>query len=111
MKDSSRFWDRIADKYYRSPIKDVEAYEEKLKISRSFFNPDSNVLEFGCGTGGTAVAHAPYVKHLHAIDVSEKMLEFARTQADRKNINNATFEKASIESFVAPDASFDVILG
>ncbi len=111
MKDSSRFWDRMANRYYRSPIKDVEAYEEKLKISRGFFNADSSILEFGCGTGGTAIAHAPYVKQVHAIDVSEKMLEFARAQALKENINNVTFEKASIESFSSPDAAFDVILG
>ena len=29
----------------------------------------------------------------------------------KNNINNVTFEKASIESFSSPDAAFDVILG
>lgn len=111
MKDSSRFWDRLAKRYYRSPIKDMEAYKNKLQMSRKYFNSETSVLEFGCGTGGTAIAHSPYVKRVHAIDVSEKMLKFARDQAMQKNIDNVTFEKASIESFSSPDATFDVVLG
>jgi 2-polyprenyl-3-methyl-5-hydroxy-6-metoxy-1,4-benzoquinol methylase len=111
MKDESRFWDRIATRYHRSPIKDLEAYQHKLSVSRRFLDPDAQVLEFGCGTGGTAIAHAPHVQHIHAIDVSEKMLDFARIQATEKNIKNVTFEKASIESLPAADASYDVILG
>ncbi len=111
MKDESRFWDRMASRYYRSPIKDPEAYRRKLDASRQFFNPDARVLEFGCGTGGTAIAHAPYVQHIHAIDVSEKMLKFARSQASAQNIKNVTFEKASIESIDVEDGSFDVVLG
>lgn len=111
MKDEGRFWDRIAKRYYRSPIKDADAYQHKLTVSRSFFNPETQVLEFGCGTGGTAISHAPHVKHIHAIDVSERMLDYARAQANDKDCTNVSFEKASIESFSAPEASYDVILG
>jgi cyclopropane fatty-acyl-phospholipid synthase-like methyltransferase len=35
---------------------------------------DMEVLEFGCGTGSTAIVHAPHVKELRAIDISEKMI-------------------------------------
>ena len=36
------------------------------------------VLEFGCGTGSTALTLAPNVRHIQATDVSPKMLEIAR---------------------------------
>ncbi len=111
MKDQSRFWDRIADKYYRSPIKDNEAYQHKLAVSRTFLHPDATVLEFGCGTGGTAISHARHVKHVHAIDISGKMLAHAREQASKQNVSNVTFEQAGIESFSATPNYYDVIFG
>jgi ubiquinone/menaquinone biosynthesis C-methylase UbiE len=39
------------------------------------------VLEFGCGTESTAIAHAPYVKHIQALDISSKMIDIAQGKA------------------------------
>lgn len=111
MKDYSRFWDKIAAKYHRNPIADPASYQEKLRLSQQHFQPDMSVLEFGCGTGGTAVQHAPHVGHLHAIDVSQSMLDIAHRQAHESGVDNITFERASIESFDAPAESYDAILG
>jgi cyclopropane fatty-acyl-phospholipid synthase-like methyltransferase len=40
------------------------------------------LLEFGCGTGGTAIIHAPHVKHIRAIDISPRMIEIAKSRAE-----------------------------
>jgi len=69
------------------------------------------VLEFGCGTGSTSVAHAPFVKHIHAIDVSSKMLEFAQDKSDAANITNLTLTCSTIEDFAAREGKYDVIMG
>jgi 2-polyprenyl-3-methyl-5-hydroxy-6-metoxy-1,4-benzoquinol methylase len=69
------------------------------------------VLEFGCGTGSTAIAHAPHVKHILAIDASRKMLEIAQGKADAGGIGNVTFRQADIESLSVPDESYDVVMG
>ena len=68
------------------------------------------VMEFGCGTGSTAIAHAPYVKHILAIDFSKKMLEIAQGKAGANNVGNITFQRSGIEEFSAPDQSFDVVM-
>ena len=111
MADNGKFWDRIADKYFKQPIADEEAYQEKLRRTRKHFNSDTTVFEFGCGTGGTAINHAPYVKHVHATDISPRMLEIARAQAAEKNIDNVTFECADIAKFNAPAGAYDAVLG
>ena len=111
MPEPSKFWDKIAERYAKQPIEDEEAYQHKLKVTRELLRPEMNVLEFGCGTGGTAILHSPHVKHIHAIDISSKMLEFADANLKENGISNVTFECASIESFEAPDQEFDVVLG
>jgi len=47
MVDSTRFWDRIAKRYSKQPVADEAAYQEKLRITRTCFPPDAEVLEFG----------------------------------------------------------------
>jgi ubiquinone/menaquinone biosynthesis C-methylase UbiE len=111
VKDESRFWDRIAKKYYQTPVKDQDAYEKKLEITRSYFQKDMKVLEFGCGTGSTAVAHAPFVEQITAIDISQNMLDYADEQARAAGVDNVRFRKGSIETFDAEVGSFDVIMG
>ncbi|WP_417494290.1 class I SAM-dependent methyltransferase [Maricaulis sp.] len=106
-----RFWDRLAQKYATDPISDEAAYQKKLEITRQHFTPDSDVLEFGCGTGMTAVSHAPHVKHIHATDLSGEMLEIARGRAVEAGVGNISFERVGFEDIDAAPGRFDVVLG
>ncbi|MEO0981075.1 MAG: class I SAM-dependent methyltransferase [Pseudomonadota bacterium] len=107
----ARFWDKIADGYAKNPVRDQRAYEKKLAITQEYFTPDSEVLELGCGTGSTAIAHAPHVKRIHAVDMSAAMLDIARGKADEAGVSNIDFEQASVEAFQAPAGSYDVVMG
>ena len=111
MDKSEKFWDKIAGRYSKQPVADEAAYLKKLKVTREYFRPDMEVLEFGCGTGSTAICHAPYVKHIQAIDISSKMIEIARGKADAKNIDNVAFKRSSIDEFIVPNQTIDVVLG
>lgn len=111
MTHDSKFWDRVAEKYFAQPIGNPEAYEEKLRITQDYLTPDMNVLEFGCGTGGTALRHAPHVKHILATDISDNMLDYGRKQAAEANIENVDFKRVDIADFTAPDESYDAVLG
>ena len=62
------------------------------------------------GLGVYANAHARHVSHVTAVDVSEKMLEFAKINAAEANVDNVTFRATSIESFEAADGSYDAVL-
>ncbi len=111
MNQPSKFWDRIADRYSKRPIADEGAYQKKLQVTREYLEPDMEILEFGCGTGSTAITHAPYVKHIQAIDVSSKMLEIAQGKADANNVKNISFERSDIDEFSVSDQTFDAVLG
>lgn len=111
MTDTNAIWDRVAERYARKPVPDEDVYRKKLSITQGYFTPDMDVFEFGCGTGTTAVIHAPFVRHLRAIDVSAKMLEIAENRAAKAGVDNVTFEQAAIDDFEAADESYDVVLG
>lgn len=111
MTATSRFWDKTADKYARLPITHEDDYETKLRVTQDYLRPDMRLLEFGCGTGGTAIAHAPHVAHILAIDFSERMLEKARQRAHEAEVTNITFERADITTLPLPDQPYDMVLG
>lgn len=110
MAQPSKFWDRIADRYARKPVPDEKVYQRKLETTREYFRPDMEVLELGCGTGSTAIAHAPYVKHIRAVDISARMLAIGADRAAAAGVTNVTFEQADVDDFAAPGDSFDVVL-
>jgi ubiquinone/menaquinone biosynthesis C-methylase UbiE len=111
MAPSAKFWDRIAARYARQPVADDVSYQTKLEVTRGYFRPDMEVLEFGCGTGSTAINHAPHVRHIRAIDVSDKMLDIARAKAETAGVANVTFEQAAIDDLDAADGTYDAVLG
>jgi ubiquinone/menaquinone biosynthesis C-methylase UbiE len=111
MAEASRFWDNQAERYAAQPIADEAAYRTKLQVTRQHLRPDMQLLEFGCGTGGTAIAHAPNVAHIRAIDFSERMLDIAREKARKAGISNISFERAEIGSLAVADGSYDMVLG
>jgi ubiquinone/menaquinone biosynthesis C-methylase UbiE len=107
---STEFWDRVAPGYSRQPIADSESYARKLATTQALMQPDMQVLEFGCGTGSTALEHAPHVAHIVATDVSAAMIGIAQEKAEHAGINNVSFRRSGVEDFNAPDCSYDMVL-
>lgn len=110
LNPESKFWDRIADKYAKSPIADPDVYEEKLRLTQQHLRPDMRVLELGCGTGGTALRHAPLVKHIHGIDVSSRMVELAESKRREADTINVRFSVDELHGFTPDQTQYDAIL-
>ena len=108
MASDHKFWDRMAKRYAKSPVSDEAAYQEKLRKTRAVLTPDSRVLEFGCGTGSTAIALAPHVQDYLATDISGEMLAIARGEAE--GIDNLRFEQKRLEGIAPPEGGFDAVL-
>ncbi len=108
MSNPSAFWDRIAQRYAASPVADEAAYRHKLEVTQQYFSPQTRALEFGCGTGSTAIEHAPHVGHYLATDFSSAMLDIARDKA--AGIANLEFQQATLQD-IPGERRFDVVLG
>ena len=95
MEYSAKFWEKIADQYSKESIADEAAYQKKLQVTQEYLKPHMEVLEFGCGTGSTAIIHAPYVKHIRAIDFSSNMIEIARRKAEIETLHLTEINSAT----------------
>lgn len=102
------FWNALANRYSRQSIANPEAYEAKLAATRELLTPDSAVLEFGCGTGSTALLHAPLVRSVLALDSAPKMIDIAKAKAEDADVQNITFRVGTV--FDADPGPYDVVL-
>ena len=110
MGTAKGFWNWNAERYARQPIADEASYQKKLAMTQNVLAKDMHVVEFGCGTGSTAIAHAPHVASYHAIDVSEKMIAIAREKAREAGLENMHFSVGTLEEAGLADSSRDAVL-
>lgn len=109
MTHSSKFWDWMASRYAKQAIADETAYQKKLSLAQQYFDINSRLLEFGCGTGSTAIHHAQAAGHIHATDISSKMLAIAETKAKAAGLNNISFEQTDLLELKSANQSWDAI--
>lgn len=110
MWDDTKFWNRIAPRYARAQVRDEAAYDRKIEMTQRYLGPDARVLEVGCGTGTTALRHAPLVGHILATDISPAMLDIARERAAEARTTNVTFRHAALETLELAPESLDAVL-
>lgn len=110
MPTPEHFWDQAAAKYAKSKIGDMPAYEATLDRIRSYLGPDMTMLEFGCGTGSTALILAPLVKRIIGTDISGEMCRIATGKAAANSIGNVEFRKAGAFD-PQPEGPFDLVFG
>ncbi len=110
MQNGVKFWDKLAEKYAKSSIADMDAYTYTLDRTRSYLSPKDNVLEVGCGTGSTALLMAGDVKQITASDLSGNMTRIGSQKARNQGISNVKFVTADLFDNVLERDPYDVVL-
>ncbi len=110
MQAAAKFWDNTAEKYAKSPIKDMEAYEYTLARIKSYLAKGDHVLEMGCGTGSTALLLAPDVAHITASDISGNMIQIAEQKALAQGVSNASFIVSDVFGSALDQGPYDAVL-
>jgi ubiquinone/menaquinone biosynthesis C-methylase UbiE len=67
------------------------------------------VLDVATGGGHTALAFAPRVREVAALDLTQPMLDAASAFITSKGITNVTYHRAPAEELPFDDASFDIV--
>lgn len=68
------------------------------------------VVEFGTGTGRFTAMLAPLVKHIHAFDASQHMLDVAISKLQRTGLKSWTIEVGDNRALPVADASADLTI-
>ena len=110
MTTAEKFWDKAAEKYAKSPVKNMAAYNETMEHTKNHLTENDNVLEVGCGTGTTALILAASVKHLTGSDISSRMIAIARNKVKDQKVENVSFIQAILSDSTLEKNSYDVVL-
>lgn len=89
-RSSVGYWDRRARRYHDS-TKNTVASDPFFNRLRSVITPQTSVLDVGAGSGRFALALAPLVKQVIAIEPNAPMLEYLRQDADALNLTNISY--------------------
>lgn len=111
IESDARFWDRAARKYAARPIAAPAEYQRTLDRTRALLKSSDRVLEFGCGTGTTALRLAGDVESYLATDISAEMIAIAGEKHATTPIRGLTFRVATADTISLDAGPFDAILG
>lgn len=106
----TKFWNRQARKYAKSKIADMAGYRRSIARTRDYLRAEDEVLELGCGTGSTALQHAPHVSHITGTDISSEMVAIANEKTAEEGPLNAEFVVAEADDLPFADQSFDAAM-
>lgn len=90
------FWDNRADEFNKlvcqgCPDERIRKIVEFLS-DHSLLTKNSSVLDIGCGPGRFAVEFAKKSTQVTGVDISDKMLNYAKKNAEAEHLTNASFE-------------------
>lgn len=107
-KGEETYWSRFAATYdaggeYVVGARIIQRIEQQLAAEE----PVGEALELGCGTGYFTTVIAGNSGHITATDLSEPMLQAARSRL--QNLSNVTVQKADCTASGFADARFDAV--
>ncbi|MGC9309385.1 MAG: class I SAM-dependent methyltransferase [Candidatus Nanoarchaeia archaeon] len=97
--NQEQIWDNLAGTW--------QAYRQnpKQEVVDFLSNIDGKILDLGCGSG----RHFIKGKHIYGIDISSKMLDYAREKADKLGMD-IELKKSPAHIIPYPDKYFDAVI-
>jgi len=110
MTKSEKFWDRVSTNFDKHNKKTEKTHIKTVGTIKKYLNNSDIVLDYGCATGAIAIDVSGNVKEIKGIDISSKMIDIAKRNANERNIENVDLEQTTIFDKKYKKESFDVIL-
>jgi len=105
---AEKFWDLLSTNYDAG--EGDPSGRQDLEIIHKYLQPEAAVLEYACGTGTLAIHVAGWVKEIHGIDISGKMVSTAKRKAAEQKVQNIHFTHTTIFEASYAEESFDVVM-
>lgn len=104
------FWDKTAKFYDLAEKLNGKVYRELCGLTAKLTPRGAKVLECAGGTGELSFAVSLKAASVLCTDNSEKMLSVARKKAEKKGIDNISFERRNIYHLDDPDETYDIVI-
>jgi ubiquinone/menaquinone biosynthesis C-methylase UbiE len=102
---AERFDEHSTDYDETRPERTVATARRVVERALADADGTETVVDIGAGTGAVTLALADQVGHVHALDISDGMLDRARTKAGERAVENVTFGHGT---FRHPDETVDL---
>jgi ubiquinone/menaquinone biosynthesis C-methylase UbiE len=110
MRQTAKNWDRhVADAEAVARSRGFRELRDRI-IDEAGLKAQDTVLDLGSGTGLLALAAAPLVDTVWAIDISPAMCDYLRTKADSAGLHNIKVAVGSAISLPLVEDSVDVVI-
>jgi SAM-dependent methyltransferase len=103
-RSSADFWERRADRF-RAVARVASEDDPVVRRVRKLTGSEGTVLDVGAGTGRFAVALAPHVRHLTAVEPSAAMVHHLRDALAAANLANVDVVEQRWEEAVVDPAT------
>jgi 2-polyprenyl-3-methyl-5-hydroxy-6-metoxy-1,4-benzoquinol methylase len=110
MRNAEKFWDKNAIQWDAEGNKLDQASIKAIENTKNYLKPSDLVLDFGCGIGTITNEIAVYVKEVHAIDISSRMIEVAKRRSGERKIENIHFAQSTLFDERYKNESFNVVM-
>ena len=107
---SEGFWDKMSTNYDNQVKKYQQTYADTIERTKKYLKKDDIVLDFACGTGITTIQMSGSVREIHAIDISQRMIDIGKEKAEKDQISNIKFYKTDLFNEEFEKNSFNVVL-
>jgi SAM-dependent methyltransferase len=105
--DEGEYWADNAEYFDRT----VAVHHERLLVVAAIGERD-HILDIGCGAGQTTrdAARAASAGVALGVDLSSRMLDYARRRASEEHVTNVTFEQADAQIHPFEPGSYDIAI-
>jgi putative AdoMet-dependent methyltransferase len=84
--------------------------KEQALVSRLGISSGQTVIDLGAGTGTFAIQAASTGASIHAVDISQAMLSYAQTKAQKAGAMNIQFHQAGFLTYEHRDRLADIVV-
>ncbi len=111
MDSAKRNFDKLAPDYDDNPGRTKMAANIASAIKNAVnFQPDMEVLDYGCGTGLISLEIQPLVSSILCVDSSSGMLQVLREKLKLQNISNVNARQLDMDAGEALEGVFDLVI-
>jgi len=103
-----RQFSQTAANYRRSRVHAAGEDLARMVVAANLSGQE-RVLDAGCGAGHTALAFAPHVAQVTAVDLSAEMLAQVEMLAAQRGVTNISTRRGDVESLPFADGEFDLV--